>query len=90
MNLNLVLRNGRLTWRVGIDNIIQGYNSISGFPATNEKFLNPTLVLAGEHSLHTVRSKALVNEVTLDQLYCQMFPNVQIDIVQKAGHWLHA
>ncbi|MBC6406081.1 MAG: alpha/beta fold hydrolase [Rhodospirillales bacterium] len=81
---NLVLTAGRYRWQVNLDGLAASIEAIQGFPQTllTHRFEGPTLFLAGAAS-HYVRRQD-------EPLIRQLFPHARLQVVAKAGHWLHA
>ena len=77
---NLVLVDGAYRWRVDLDIFYQTAPAIIAFPNSEgvAPFVGNALFIAGELSNY-------VKETELSPL----FPNANLTIVAKAGHWLH-
>lgn len=73
--------NGKLGWRVGLDQINADYDSVVEAP-TGQPFAGPSLFIRGELS-HYVEDSYLPQ---VDAL----FPQNQLITMAGCGHWLHA
>lgn len=73
---------GRLTLRVGLDQIEAGYRDIMQEPAGEGAFEGPVLVLRGGRSHY-------VPDSVLPRLR-EILPNSRVVTLEEAGHWLHA
>lgn len=73
--------NGKLGWRVGLDQINAGYDAIMKAPS-GEAFAGPALFIRGELS-------AYVQDRYLPQIDALFPQNQQVTMVD-CGHWLHA
>ena len=78
---NLVLKEGKYTWRIDLDIFAKTANNIIAFPDTNTlgPYPDKVLFLAGETS----------NYIAKENIY-NLFPKAEIKTIAKAGHWLHA
>jgi len=79
---NLEIREGTARWRLNLEAIASARDSLVAFPHTDKTYSGPTLFLSGGtstylHSAHQAQIDAL-------------FPNVQMQSLPGAGHWLHA
>jgi pimeloyl-ACP methyl ester carboxylesterase len=77
---NLVLVNGEYHWRVDLAIFAQNAPAIIAFPDTDgiKPFIGNALFIAGE----------LSNYVNTEDI-SSLFPNADLRIIAKAGHWLH-
>lgn len=73
--------NGKLGWRVGLDQINADYDSVVEAP-TGQPFAGPSLFIRGELS-HYVEDSYLPQVAAL-------FPQNQLITMAGCGHWLHA
>ncbi|WP_106478078.1 alpha/beta fold hydrolase [Phytohalomonas tamaricis] len=73
---------GELSWRVGLDNIEQDYDSIVAAPGGTGAYEGKALVLRGGRSDY-------VSDDTLSAVK-QVLPQAKIVTLKEAGHWLHA
>ena len=84
---NLSHEGESLKWRCGVENLARGYDNVAEWSQTEKPYLGRVLVLAGEHSRHT--NMLPLHGKSLASLYTAMFPNVEIQVIQGAGHWVH-
>lgn len=75
---------GEARWRINLDAIIAGLETMGGFPAASsgKSYPGPTLFLGGGKSDY-IRAE---HHATIRQL----FPAAEIDTIEGAGHWVHA
>ncbi|MFC0268350.1 alpha/beta fold hydrolase [Kushneria aurantia] len=73
---------GVLVWRVGLDEIEAGYADIAAAPGGESAWEGPALLLRGERS-HYVPDSVL-------EAVRAVLPQVRIETIADAGHWLHA
>lgn len=81
---NLVNRNSHLDWRINLAGIGASIHSLSDFPTElrSLRFDAPLRVIAGGRSDYvTARDGAD---------YRPMFTQLQVDVIEDAGHWVHA
>lgn len=78
---NLVLKDGKYSWRIDLDIFAQTADNIIAFPDTDgfNIYLDKVLFLAGEKSNY-------IDQQSVKKL----FPNAEIKTIDNAGHWLHA
>ena len=71
------------SWRSNIPAICSEISEISNFPyVKGQNFKNHTLFIGGRNSNYiSLRHYGLINE---------LFPNNEIEMVENAGHWVHA
>ncbi|MDA3925388.1 MAG: alpha/beta fold hydrolase [Kiritimatiellae bacterium] len=69
-------------WQVNLKNIIANYKIVSDAPQLLMPYEGKTLFLGGEKSPYRIASQKT--------LILSWFPNAQIEIIQNAGHLLHA
>ncbi len=82
LNTNLEKKeNGKLGWRVGLDQINADYDSVVKAPSGNP-FAKPSLFIRGEVSHY-------VEDSYLPQIEA-LFPQNQVITMAGCGHWLHA
>ena len=81
---NLVLREGRYTWRLNLAAIAAAQEALWGFPdlPPSATFGGPTLLIAGGASDYIRPDHAPV--------VARYFPNAEQRRVPGAGHWVHA
>ncbi|MDO4229100.1 MAG: alpha/beta fold hydrolase [Capnocytophaga sp.] len=72
----------RLGLRMNLEALIENESEIGQELPKNNIFYGATLFLKGEYSEYVMPSD--------EPLIKNHFPNAQIDVVSKAGHWLHA
>lgn len=53
-------------------------------------FHGPALVIAGDKSKHTVNSPILNEKLKLRDLYTPYFTDIEIQIIEDAGHFVNA
>ena len=81
---NLVARNSHFDWRVNLGAILNSIPTLSGFPSEllGLRFKRPVNVIAGGHSDYVKQADGAE--------FRPMFPQVCIDVIEPAGHWVHA
>jgi pimeloyl-ACP methyl ester carboxylesterase len=81
---NLVARNARFDWRVNLASIGAESRRLSGFPAELRglRFTKPVQVIAGQESDYVTDRDGAE--------FRPMFPEVQLEVIERAGHWVHA
>jgi esterase len=81
---NLVDRDGRFDWRVNLAAILREMPVITGFPAELQtlRFDGPCAAIAGAKSSYVDPPDARV--------FAPMFPSMQVQVIEGAGHWVHA
>lgn len=80
---NLVMENGRFSWRVNLDAIGAGMAGLIGFPDTGDAvFSKPTLFIGGTASDYVAAAHT-------GAIFAR-FPTAKIHMIEGAGHWLHA
>jgi pimeloyl-ACP methyl ester carboxylesterase len=77
------------TWRVGVDNLIEGVEEISEWEDLDGVCDEPALAIAGEKSLHTAKLSGYAEGFDIKILYQKYFPKIQADIIKDAGHFVH-
>ncbi|OMJ75176.1 hypothetical protein SteCoe_25760 [Stentor coeruleus] len=87
---NLKGSDKNFTWRVGIEYLVEGIDELGGWEDPDGKFEGPTVAIVGENSIHTTKSPLLENNQPLKSLYTRLFPNVQIEVLDNTGHFIHA
>jgi esterase len=73
---------GNLSLKLNISSIEDNYATTLVAAPTGELYSGPTLFLKGENSAYIQDKHMPIIE--------QMFPQVQLQVVANAGHWLHA
>ena len=81
---NLVARNDRFDWRVNLASISAEARTLSGFPTELRglRFAKPMHVIAGQQSDYVADRHGAE--------FQPMFPEVQVEVIEQAGHWVHA
>ena len=81
---NLVARNDRFDWRVNLASISAEARTLSDFPAQLRglRFAKPMHVIAGQQSDYVADRHGAE--------FQPMFPEVQVEVIEQAGHWVHA
>jgi esterase len=81
---NLVARNARFDWRVNLASVSAEGRRLSGFPAELRglRFAKPVHVIAGQQSDYVTDRHGAE--------FQPMFPQAQIEVIEQAGHWVHA
>ena len=79
---NLESHDNTYRWRINLDAIGANLDNLVGFPHFDTPFAGPATIVAGELSNY-VRPR---DEAEIHRL----FPKATIDVVEGAGHWLHA
>jgi esterase len=81
---NLVDHDGRFDWRVNLAAILHEMPVITGFPAELAalRFEGPCSAIAGARSSYIAPPDARV--------FAPMFPGMQVQVIEGAGHWVHA
>lgn len=74
----------RFEWRIGLDHLAHGLETIAGFPdeLLSRQYAGPALFLSGDQSTY-VRDEHL-------PLIRSLFPAARHQVIADAGHWLHA
>ena len=78
---NLVLEDGRLSWRLNLPALAAHMDDLVGFPSLSFTYTGPVLFVAGTRSGY-IRSEHR-------QTIHDYFPNARIESIE-AGHWVHA
>ena len=80
---NLVRRDGHWQWRINLDSLCAGIETLMGFPDyTGHQYAGNTLFLYGERSDYVDQSEK--------QAAVRLFPNADFVEVKNAGHWIYA
>jgi len=81
---NLMTHDERYDWRLNLGAIGAAMPQLCAFPSEllGLHFRRPTTVIAGEHSTYVAHRDG--------SSFQPMFSQVAIDVVEKAGHWVHA
>lgn len=69
-------------WKMNIDTLERDYEEILKAIKPGRVFDKPSLMLRGERSGYVTTENI--------NLLRQLFPNIQIETIEGAGHWLHA
>lgn len=80
---NLVLEDGRFSWRINLDAIGAAMDGLIGFPDLGDaRYDGPTLFIGGTKSdyIQPRHEGAILHH----------FPKAEIATIEGAGHWLHA
>jgi len=80
---NLIINNGKFSWRIHLDSIQRNMETLTGFPLelNGSQFNGATLFIHGGDSGY-LRPEHLPR-------IRQLFPKNRIVTIEKAGHWLH-
>jgi len=73
---------GKLNLKLNMASIVENYASTLVAAPSGNSFAGVTLFLKGENSAYIQDKHRPIIE--------QMFPNMQLQVVANAGHWLHA
>jgi len=76
-------------WRVNVDELLQGLESVSSWPQFEDKYEGPVLAICGGNSDYTCKSPQFNEEHTLKQAFLKHFPNTELKVIEEAGHFLH-
>lgn len=79
---NLVQADGRFQWRIDLDGLAASLPAILGFPLLERSFAKPVLFIVGGQSVY-------VRPHQNNAIYA-LFPGARIEVIDDAGHWLHA
>jgi pimeloyl-ACP methyl ester carboxylesterase len=81
---NLVMHDGQFDWRINLAAISGSMGALSGFPPelASRRFEGPVHVIAGGRSDYVTRR--------LGEDFRPMFPQAEVEVVEQAGHWVHA
>ena len=81
---NLVSRNSHFDWRINLAGIAASIHQLSDFPSDLRglQFKGPVHVIAGGRSDYVEHRDG--------RDYQPMFPKTKIDVIDSAGHWVHA
>ena len=81
---NLVTRNDHFDWRLNLLGISASMAQLCSFPAAlaSERFDGPVRVIAGADSDYVTQRDGAS--------FRPMFSNVEVDVIEGAGHWVHA
>lgn len=77
---NLILKEGRYSWRIDLGVFLQMAPNIVAFPESQnlKPHIGETLFIAGADSAYVTQEDTL-----------RFFPNAMLKTIAKAGHWLH-
>lgn len=70
-------------WRVNLQAVEDNIDKISGEIASDAPFTKPTLFIRGGQSKYIKPEDEFTSIIHL-------FPNVEIETIEEAGHWVHA
>ena len=70
-------------WRVNLKALEENIDKLGGEITSASPFLKPTLFVRGG------KSKYIKPEDEFNFI-CHLFPNVEIETIEEAGHWVHA
>ncbi|MFC5270632.1 alpha/beta fold hydrolase [Adhaeribacter terreus] len=70
-------------WRVNLKAVDENIEKMGSEITSDSPFLKPTLFIRGG------RSKYIKPQDEFDSI-CHLFPNVEIETIEEAGHWVHA
>ncbi|MGF7177789.1 alpha/beta fold hydrolase [Azospirillum doebereinerae] len=80
---NLVLEEGKFSWRINLDAIGGAMADLIGFPDPGDvRYAGPTLFIGGTKSDYILPEH--------HDLIRRRFPKAEIAMIEGAGHWLHA
>ena len=81
---NLMTQNDRFDWRLNLIGIGAAMPQLCAFPSEllGLDFRRRTTVIAGEHSNYVAQRDG--------SSFWPMFPRVTVEVVEGAGHWIHA
>ncbi len=81
---NLVVQNDHFDWRLNLLGISASMAQLCSFSSEllGSRFEGPVAVIAGEHSDYVTESDGVE--------FRPMFPRVTVEVVEGAGHWVHA
>ena len=81
---NLVTRNDHFDWRLNLIGIGASMQDLCAFPGelAERRFTGPVTVIAGEHSDYVAQRDG--------SSFRPMFTQVAVDVIDDAGHWVHA
>jgi esterase len=81
---NLVSRNSHFDWRINLAGIAASIHQLSDFPSELRglQFKGPVNVIAGGRSDYVQHADG--------RDFQPMFPKTRIDVIDSAGHWVHA
>ena len=79
---NLLKLEGHWRWRINLQGLSSGVDSIMLFPQSSSEFEKPALFLKGEKSDY-------ISETSESDLL-NYFPLAQIEVIEETGHWLYA
>jgi esterase len=80
---NLTRKNGHWQWRINLDFLCAGIETLMGFPDyTGHQYAGNTLFLYGERSDYVDQNG--------QQATARLFPNADFIEVENAGHWVYA
>jgi pimeloyl-ACP methyl ester carboxylesterase len=81
---NLVMQNAHFDWRINLMGISAAMPQLCGFPSEllGAVYAGPTTVIAGRESDYVVQRDGAA--------FRPMFPRVDVQVIESAGHWVHA
>ena len=81
---NLITRNDHFDWRINLGVISVEMSRLSAFPEALREccFRRRVTVIAGADSAYVAKRDG--------SDFAPMFPNVAVQVIEGAGHWLHA
>jgi pimeloyl-ACP methyl ester carboxylesterase len=81
---NLVSRNDHFDWRINLLAISAAMSSLTSFPVElrERRFEGPLTVIAGANSDYFRKRDG--------SEFAPMFPQVSVEVIDGAGHWVHA
>ena len=81
---NLVVQNDHFDWRLNLLGISTSMHQLCGYPSEflGARFARPVTVIAGENSDYV--------SLRDGSSFRPMFPRVVVEVVEGAGHWVHA
>jgi len=81
---NLVMHNAHFDWRINLMGISAAMPQLCGFPSEllGAVYAGPATVIAGRESDYVVQLDGAA--------FRPMFPRVDVQVIEGAGHWVHA
>ncbi|XP_049793026.1 protein ABHD11-like isoform X2 [Schistocerca nitens] len=74
--------NGEMKWKVNLDTLVDTFDEIASFPATEKVFEGPTYFIGGGDSDYMRKED--------EQEIKKIFPSATFKYIPGAGHWVHA
>lgn len=80
---NLARTQSGFRWRLNLDAIIADYDGMLGWRPADSTYTHPALFVGGENSRYLQAERDRERILT-------WFPHARIEMIEDAGHWLHA